>query len=320
MPAKNSMQRAGRGVFLRIAMMSLSIVCRIGFAKPFTKFALRQMSSPAKRARAFAGYEPSGHDVIVATFAKSGTNWMMQISQQLAHYGEAEFDHIHNVVPWPESPAPGPISLSDPGPQADSPTGLRIIKTHNAVEHVPYQEKATYLTVIRDPKEVAVSSYYFLGGILGVLPYISIDDWFEIFMDEGGLAERWVEHTAGFWDWRDRPNVLLLNYGGILKDPRASLARVAETMGVELTPDQFEKVLHRSSFEYMSAHESQFAPPQLPFTKEKDRARMVRRGKSGASDEALSPAQQARIDDWCQAQLKARGSDFPYADAFDVVT
>jgi hypothetical protein len=47
---------------------------------------------------------------------------------------------------------------------------------------------------------------------------------------------------------------------------------------------------------------------------------MVRRGKSGASDEALSPAQQARIDDWCQAQLEARGSDFPYADAFDLVT
>ena len=53
MPVKNSMQRAGPGVFLRIAMMSGSIFCRIGFAKPMTKIALRQMSSPTKRANAF---------------------------------------------------------------------------------------------------------------------------------------------------------------------------------------------------------------------------------------------------------------------------
>ena len=300
-------------------MIAATIVKRVGLAKPFTKIALKKMVSAKKNASAFAGYEPTEHDVFVATFAKSGTNWMMQIGQQIAHYGEAEFDHIHNVVPWPESPGPGPIPLKDPTPQKRSPTGLRIIKTHLATEFVPYCEKSTYLTVVRDPKEVVVSSYYFLGGILGVLDHISFDEWFEIFMEADGMSSRWVEHTASYWEWRDRPNVLILNYGGILKDPRTSLARVAEAMGVQLTSAQFERVLERSSFEYMSAHEAQFAPPKLPFTKEGEGARMVRRGKSGGSDEALSRAQQAAIDEKCQAGLENLGSDFPYAEAFDVV-
>src|SRR5260370_13308180 len=52
----------------------------------------------------FGSYVPTGHDVFVATYANSGTNWMMQIAHQLAFHGEGEFDHIHCVVPWPDSP------------------------------------------------------------------------------------------------------------------------------------------------------------------------------------------------------------------------
>src|ERR1035438_916005 len=51
----------------------------------------------------FLGYVPGPQDVFVMTYAKSGTNWMMQIVYQLIHHGRGEFDHIHNVVPWPDA-------------------------------------------------------------------------------------------------------------------------------------------------------------------------------------------------------------------------
>src|SRR5579863_8655890 len=55
----------------------------------------------------FHGYTPGHQDVFVMTFAKSGTNWMMQIVYQLIHHGRGDFDHIHEVVPWPDAKLSG---------------------------------------------------------------------------------------------------------------------------------------------------------------------------------------------------------------------
>ena len=292
------------------------IAKRLGLGKQVVKLPMRRLRSHKLKALAFAGYEPTEHDVFVATFGKSGTNWMMQIAQQIAHRGEAEFDHIHSVAAWPDSPAPGPIPLHDAGPRESSPTGLRIIKTHLETEYVPYEPKATYLTVLRDPKEVLVSSYYFIGGLLGVLSHVTIDDWFELATASGGLMEAWAIHTASFWDWRDRENVLVLNFRDVKGEARQSIERVAATMGVDLTEEQFAKVLDRASLDYMKAHESQFAPPQAVFADRANPTLMIRRGASGGSEELLSHAQQSEIDRRCQSELLKIGSEFPYLKMF----
>jgi hypothetical protein len=309
----------------KLTMLPLALLAqvgkRVGLGRQMVRLMIRQLRSREAKQRAFAGYPPTEHDVFVATFGKSGTNWMMQIAQQIAHRGEAEFRHIHDLVPWPDAPGPAAdvVALLDAAPRERSPTGLRVIKTHLEAEFVPYDEKSAYLTVLRDPKEVLVSSYYFLGGLLGVLDYVSIDSWFDLFMEPDSMATAWARHTASFWDWRNRPNVVVLPYREVKQAPGAAIERVAAVMGVELSETQISKVMERSSFEYMKAHESQFAPPRLPLMKESDRPLMVRRGRAGVSGEQLSPAQQARVDRLCHAELGRIGSDFPYASTFDMV-
>ncbi|MFP6655750.1 MAG: sulfotransferase domain-containing protein, partial [Myxococcota bacterium] len=231
----------------------------------------------------------------------------------------AEFDHIHALAAWPDSPAPGPIPLSDTSPIDMSPTGLRIIKTHYETEFVPYDEKATYLTILRDPKEVLVSSYYFIGGVLGLLSHVTFNDWYDLAIAPGGITEAWAVHTASFWAWRDRSNVLVLNFGDVKNEPRKSIEQVVAKMGVELTEAQLAEVIRRASFEYMSAHESKFAPPQALFGDKSKPTLMVRRGTSGKSEEVLSQRQQAEVDRLCQGELKKIGSDFPYSTEFMVV-
>jgi len=291
------------------------VALRLGLAKPVVGAYIGRALSESKQRKAFAGYVPTRDDVFVATFAKSGTNWMMQIAQQIAHRGGAEFDHIHDVVPWPDSPMPiRRAPLVGPTAAGRSPTGLRVIKTHLPADHVPHEDASTYLTVLRDPKEVVVSSYHFILGIVGATRYVSHDEWFEFVAGSKGLLGVWAKHTASFWRLRDRANTLVLTYPEVKEDPRDCIMRVAAVMGVELTASEFDKVVERASFSWMKQHESQFAPHRMPFVRETPL--MIRRGETGGADEMFSPDQQAAIDRMCRAELQRLGSDFPYETAF----
>ncbi len=133
--------------------------------------AARQRERQLKQ-NAFQNYAPTAHDVFVMTYAKSGTNWMMQIAHQLLFHGKGEFDHIHCVVPWPDSRLFGPMSKyaipeDDPSVWIASPEQKRVIKTHYNWELLPYSEEARYIAVIRDPKDVFVSNYHFFGSVIG---------------------------------------------------------------------------------------------------------------------------------------------------------
>ena len=299
--------------------IAIEVAKRLGLAPLVVRLFMSRVLAERTKRRAFEGYVPTRNDVFATVFGKSGTNWMMQIAIQIAYRGEAEFEHIHDLVPWPDAPTRFPVELSDPGPSESSPTGLRVIKTHNDAAFVPYSEEATYLTILRDPKEVLVSAYYFIGGGLNVLSHIDINTWVELALREsGGMAAAWAVHADSFWRWRDRPNVLVFTYPEVKREPRRCIEQVAETMGVQLGDAELERVIQRSSFAYMHRHDSKFRPPRPRFASEESRPRMVRRGETGATEEALSLEQQVEIDRLCLAELDRLDSALPYAELFEV--
>ena len=275
------------------------------------------MNSPKRKRKEFAGYQPTSSDVIVATYARSGTNWALQIALQIAHYGEAEFNFLHDIVAWPDAPLPlVRATLADTSPAKLAPSGSRVIKTHREQAYVPYTPEAKYIVVIRDPKEVFVSAYFFARSMFGSIVDLdySSDEWMDLFFSDRFVFGSWAEHTASWWPYRERKNVLLVTYAEMKRKPRAIIQRIADLMQVKLTPEQLEKVVEKSSFEYMKVHEEQFVPPSLIFRKNQDR--MIRSGKTGASSEFINAEQQSRIDGLALSELRRLGSDFPYKELF----
>jgi len=264
----------------------------------------------------FGGYAPTAHDVFACVYFKSGTNWLMQILVQAIHRGAAEFEHVHDIVPWPDSPDRRyAVPLADENGWKNSPTSLRVIKTHHGFAKVPYSREARYICVVRDPKDVCVSAYHFLraSGMGPMTP--SVPNFVEYFLSPGFQFYPWAEVVDSYWRVRDRENVLFMTYEEMKKDLRETVCKIAALLKVTLSEDEVDAVVRQSSFEHMKKIEHKFETGLIvPWAK--PRGAMVRRGQHGGSDELLTPALQQRIDDHCRAELKRLGCDFPYDAAF----
>lgn len=271
----------------------------------------------------FRNYVPGPQDVFVMTYPKSGTNWMMQIVYQLIHHGEGEFDHIHNVAPWPDAELMSPmmrgyaIPLEQATGWQTAPERKRVIKTHFNWELLTYSEEAKYIAVIRDPKDAFVSAYYFMGESgMGSLMF-SVDTLHRMFLtDRFFLGGSWPANAAGYWAQRHRPNVLVLSFKSMKRDLEGTVRRVAEFLGIKVGDNVIQEVCRRASFEYMKKIDHKFSPDG--FMPSKRAITMVRKGRQGGSGELLTAEQQSAIDEYCVAEMKRLAPDFPYEEFCDV--
>lgn len=288
----------------------------LGQSRRAMAFLGRGMQSPRLKAGAFKGYQPDARDVLICTYSKSGTNWAMQIAYQIATRGQGLFGHIHDVVPWPEAPIGTIVNLRDQATY-QAPTGMRVIKTHIESRYVPYSPQARYIIVVRDPKEIFVSSYFFSSGMLARSAMISVEEWLGLFLSDEFPYGSWADHVAGFWPWRSRPNVLWLTYDEMKADHEGAVRRIEALMGVELTEAERAQVLEKSGFGYMKQLDQSFMPAApFPFNRLLGSPVMIRKGERGNSAELLSRDQQDRIDAYMRAELARRQCDFPYDEMF----
>jgi aryl sulfotransferase len=285
----------------------------------FKSMRARQLRELAK-GNPFKEYVPGTQDVIVATYPKSGTNWMMQIAHQLVYNGQAEFDHIHNFVPWPDVMPPFMQGYAIPLELADhwktSPGQRRVIKSHYDWNLLPHSDQARYIMVIRDPKDVFVSSYHFVKEIMFGRAMPSVDTWFKVFLSRGFMGGDWAENTAGYWEQRHRPNVLVMSFKAMKRDLRGTVLKVAEFMDLHPSAEVVDEVCRRSSFDYMKRIDDKFRPWQVgPWRPEPT---MIRSGKQGGSSELMSREQQRQMDAHFIEELKRLNCDFPYEEFCDL--
>jgi len=264
----------------------------------------------------FGDYQPTAHDVIACVYFKSGTNWLMQIATQVIHRGKAEFEHVHDLVPWPDSPVRDyAVPLSDEEAWKNCPTGLRVIKTHLEAGRVPYSSEARYICVVRDPKDAFVSAYHFARaeGMGPMMP--SVENFLELFLSPTFAFSPWAEFLNGYWRMRDRENVLFMTYEEMKKDLPGTVRKIAGLLKIALTEEEVQAVVKQSSFDHMKQIEEKFETGMMvPWAK--PRGAMIRRGQARGAGELLTAAQQKRIDDHFRTELQRLECDFPYDEMY----
>lgn len=263
-------------------------------------------------------YDPAPNDVLIGSYFKSGTNWTMQTALQIAHRGRADFEHIHDYVPWYELPEKQAyaVKLDDERVRTAAERGLRIIKTHLPMQLLGHGSSGYYIWVVRDPKDMFVSSYRFIHAVMMGPLMPSVDKWLDTFLSANTILGSWAEHAHGGWVRRDEPNVLFLTFEEMKADSRRAIERMATLLGVDLTEQELAAVIERSSFDYMKSIGHKFdtmgiSPPWV-----RPHGAMVRRGTRGSASELLGPAEQARIDAYWRNALTELGSDFPYDELY----
>ena len=258
----------------------------------------REMGRVATAARdAAPPFEPKPTDVVISPYGKCGTTMLQQMFHTLRTRGDTDFDDISRVVPWIEmSPMLG-IDLN--APQRAEPRGF---KSHLSYTRVP--KGARYVVSLRDPKDAFVSMYRFMEGWFLEPGAIPVEDFLEGWLRGGGPeGEGYWSHLISWWEVRDRPEVLLLTYRNMVRNPPAHIRRLAEFAGIPLDQDLLDLVVERTSREYMLAHKNRFDDRMMRDLSETvgrlppgSESAKVRPGRSDSHAAELPPELAKRMD------------------------
>jgi aryl sulfotransferase len=213
-------------------------------------------------------------DIVIGTYAKSGTTWVQQIVAQLLFDG-AEDIEVAEMSPWLDLRVP-PKAIKLPAIMAQ--THRRFVKTHLPVDALVYSPKAKYLYIGRDGRDVVWSMYNHhananafwyealndtpgrVGPPIGKPP-ASVRAYFHDWMEKDGhpFWPFW-ENIRSWWQIRDLPNLLLLHFNELKADLPGQIRRIAAFLDIPIDESRWPAILEHCSFDYMKAHATKSVP------------------------------------------------------------
>ncbi len=255
-------------------------------------------------------------DIIIATYAKSGTTWMQQIVAQLLFNG-AEGMEVAEMSPWLDLRVP-PKAVKLPAVEAQ--THRRFLKTHLPVDALVFSPRAKYLYLGRDGRDVVWSFYNHhananqawyealndtpgrVGPPIGP-PCDSVVQYFRDWLDRDGhpFWPLW-ENVRGWWAIRELPNVLLVHFADLKADMPGEIRRIAAFLDTPIDESRWDDILHHCSFDYMKANASRSVPLGGAFW-DGGCETFIHKGTNGRWRDELPPEDVGRYEQRALAEL-----------------
>lgn len=257
-------------------------------------------------AKAALGRAPAGrgltvlpNDVFLVSYFRSGSTWSRFLFGNLVHEKEAvTFTNMSRLVP-----------IIYDLPDHELRKLPRILKSHECFD--PRYPHVIY--IVRDPRDVAVSFYFYNLKVRVIPDGYSMDEFVERFVAAKvvGYADRvgcWQDHVLSWVRLREgKPGFKLVRYEDLLTDPQKELRALAPLLGIDPTPERIERAVRLSSANNMQSLEKQQSKDWVATKDTRQDIAFVREAKAGGWKSKLSAVAVRNIEQAWGPTMKELG-------------
>ena len=214
------------------------------------------------------------NDIVISTYAKSGTTWMQQIIAQMIFGGDPGLE-VAEMSPWLDLRVPPKeVKL----PMVEAQRHRRFLKTHLPVDALVFSPKARYLYIGRDGRDVVWSLYNHHVNANAVW-YSALNDtpgrvgppiepppadvrvYWRNWMDRDGFPfwPFW-ENVRSWWEIRELPNVLFVHFESLKRDMQAEMRRIAAFLEIAVDASRWNDIVEYCSFDWMKRNATKSVP------------------------------------------------------------
>lgn len=217
-------------------------------------------------------FHPRNDDIVISTSYKSGTTWTQGILQQLVFLNQKSL-HFDDVSPWLDRRR---RPVGEVLAELDAQTHRRFIKTHLALDGLPWFPQVKYIVVARDARDVFMSlwnhySHYTAeqyenlndtpGRVGPPLPRCPDDihvfwrnwitrGWFP-WESEGYPFWGNLHHTETWWAYRHLENILFVHFNDLRANLMGEIRRIADFLNISVPDAALARIAQAVSLEQM---------------------------------------------------------------------
>lgn len=255
-------------------------------------------------------------DIVIATYAKSGTTWMQQIIAQLLFDADPEIE-VAAMSPWMDLRIPPKeVKLR----VVEAQTHRRFLKTHLPVDALQFSPNAKYIYIGRDGRDVVWSLYNHhlhanqtwydalnnTPGRIGPAIEAPPDDirqyWREWLHRDGFPFWSFWDNVRSWWDIRALPNVRLIHFSDLKSNLPAEIRNIARFLEIPINEARWEAVLEHCSFAWMKKHAQKSVPLGGAFW-DAGAEVFINQGVNGRWSETLTPAEVIEYEEIANSKL-----------------
>ena len=248
-------------------------------------------------------------DIWVVTYGRSGTTWTQQIVRSILDKGD-EDQNIDQAVPWLDAANSKIVPYDVDFSTIKRPRAIKSHMPYNFMPcGLPNDTPGKYIYVARNPKDAAVSFFYhyFSLKLAENIDWPTFASWF---LSGQVYFGSHLDHVLGWWEHRDNDNVLFLKYEDMKKDIRSAIVRIASFIGKDLTVEEVETVIEKSTFSSMKNNPTtnyEWIPKER---KHPEATPFMRKGVVGGWKDMFTPEQSGQFDAFFTHKFKAAGLEF----------